>query len=166
MYKKCIVCNRLYELNTKWSLKKRKKSKWCSQKCYHSDWDEGRRSKIAKTQKNFIKNETKPKRKERMAKVLKARTESGKWKPPGLGKVKEENYAWKGDNACYSSKHKWIQKHWTKTGTCEDCKTVTKPFGRRKYGTEWANLDGNYNRDDRSTWRELCIKCHRKLDKI
>jgi chromosome segregation ATPase len=166
MYKKCEVCNRLYKLNTKWSLAKRKKSRWCSQKCYHSSWDDKRKSTISKIQKKYIKNETKEQRAARMKKVLDNRTKSGNWTPPNAGKIRDENYAWLGDRAKYNSKHKWIQKHWTKTGICENCNTATKPFGNRKYGTEWANLDGNYDRDDRSTWKELCVGCHRKLDNV
>lgn len=74
-------------------------------------------------------------------------------------------YAWLGENASYSSKHKWIQKHWQKTGICENCKKEVAPFGRRKYGTEWHNLNKKYNRDKREDWMELCPKCHHIFDK-
>jgi len=72
---------------------------------------------------------------------------------------------WKGENARYSSKHRWIQKHWQKTGICQWCGAKPKPFGNRKYGTEWANISGEYRRDDRNDWLELCPTCHHKFDK-
>ena len=82
------------------------------------------------------------------------------------GRVKELNPLWKGNNASYSSKHKWIQKYWQKTGVCEKCGKSPKPYGNRKWGTEWHSLDGEYNREDRKTWLELCKSCHKIFDKI
>lgn len=82
-----------------------------------------------------------------------------------LGKKKGLCAVWKGDEASYNSKHRWIQKNWQKTGVCQECGAVTKPFGKRKWGTEWHNLDGKYDRENISSWREVCPKCHRKLDK-
>jgi len=80
--------------------------------------------------------------------------------------IKELNYSWKGDKASYSSKHKWIQKHWQKTGVCEICGKSPKPHGNRKWGTEWHSKDGEYNREDRTTWLELCKPCHKIQDKL
>ena len=82
-----------------------------------------------------------------------------------LGRTKELSYIWKGNNASYSSKHKWIQKYWKKTGVCENCGTRPKPYGNRKWGTEWHSKDEKYNREDRSTWLEVCKKCHNKFDR-
>lgn len=164
------------------------KIKYCSKECSrknfrdrgsknlfekgHKAWNKGKtgwvseegRNAMAENARRNIAKETSEQRKERMAKTLESRNKNGIWVSPGLGKVKEENYAWKGENACYSSKHKWVQKHWDKTGKCESCGDKPKPFGNRKYGTEWANLDGEYSRSDRTTWKELCIKCHRSYD--
>lgn len=72
---------------------------------------------------------------------------------------------WKGDEATYNSKHRWIQKRWKKTGVCEQCNTHTQPFGKRHFGTEWANKAHDYNRMNREDWMELCPKCHAKYDK-
>jgi len=168
----------------------RGKIKYCSKECNrknlknigkdnlfkkgHRTWNKGKtgyvseqgRLAMAENAKRNIAKETKEQRAARMKKVLENRTKSGNWTPPNAGKIRDENYAWLGDGAKYNSKHRWIQKHWTKTGICENCNTATKPFGNRKYGTEWANLDGNYDRDDRSTWKELCVGCHRKLDNV
>jgi len=83
-----------------------------------------------------------------------------------LGKLKELSNVWKGNNASYSSKHKWIQKYWQKTGVCEKCGNSPKPYGNRKWGTEWHSLDGEYNREDRKAWLELCKSCHKIFDKI
>jgi len=71
---------------------------------------------------------------------------------------------WKGEKATYNSKHRWIQKHWNKTGVCEMCKKKTVPFGKRHFGTEWANISGHYDRLDRTDWKELCPTCHRRFD--
>lgn len=70
---------------------------------------------------------------------------------------------WLGDKATYNSKHRWIQKHWQKTGKCEICSIVPVQTGRNRV-TYWANLDGKYNRDDKSTWMEMCAKCHKRYD--
>lgn len=70
-------------------------------------------------------------------------------------KTRDDNhYLWKGEDASYSSKHKWIEKHWKKTGICKECGAVKK--------TQWHNVDGKYNRGDKSSWVELCVGCHIK----
>lgn len=69
----------------------------------------------------------------------------------------EGNPRWKGDAAGYSTKHMWLRGRYGCPKKCEECGTeVSKKF-------EWANLSGKYKRD-RSDWKRLCIKCHRKLD--
>ena len=65
---------------------------------------------------------------------------------------------WLGNNAGYSSKHKWILKYWAKTGTCQKCNENKK--------TEWANKTGNYDREVKDDWLELCAKCHRNYDRF
>lgn len=164
MDKQCQVCKRTFTVRTKWSLEKRAKAKWCSQKCYHASWTPERRATIAKTARAYISSETPEQRKVRMAKVIESRNKNGIWKPPMPGQMRDENYAWLGDNATYNAKHRWIQKHWAKTGICANCGKKPRPFGNRRYGTEWANLDGNYDRDDQETWKELCVPCHRRYD--
>ena len=125
------------------------------------------REKLANTARTTIANETKEQRASRIAKTIESRNANGIWKPPVLGKKGALRVGvWKGDNASYNGKHRWIQNNWIKKGVCEECHRKPRPFGNRRHGTEWANIDGNYNRDDRETWKELCVKCHRKLDRI
>lgn len=81
-----------------------------------------------------------------------------------LGQTKEQIYNWKSDKASYSSKHKWILKHWTKTGICQECGSIPIPKGRLKHATQWHNIDKQYDREDKSKWVELCPKCHHKAD--
>lgn len=175
--KLCNNCSEEYSPKYSRNSKRWLQSKYCSPTCQRkklSGWNKGKtgymseagREVIRQTQKKYIENETPEQRKDRMAKVLENRNKNGNWKPPGTGKVKEQNYAWLGDKATYNAKHRWIQKHWQKTGKCEECGKEPKPYGRRKWGTEWSNQDGLYNREDRSTWRELCKPCHRAYDSV
>lgn len=83
---------------------------------------------------------------------------------PGVTADKHE--AWKGNDASYTSKHKWILKHWIKTGICQKCGAVPISKGRLKNGTQWHNIDHEYDRDNKNTWIELCSKCHIKEDKL
>jgi hypothetical protein len=83
-----------------------------------------------------------------------------------IGKFKEESSGWLGESATYNSKHRWIQNNWKKTGVCETCGKSPKPYGNRRWGTEWHSLDGKYNREDRTTWLELCKPCHNIKDKL
>lgn len=70
---------------------------------------------------------------------------------------KNENHPqWKGDNASYRTIHQWLQRHYIKTGICSICNKSKK--------TDWANVSGNYNREDRNDWIELCRSCHRIHD--
>lgn len=122
------------------------------------------RKAIGKAVTERVKNETPEQRTARMDKILANRKEN--WTPPRLGKRGAEvNGVWLDNEATYNAKHRWIQNNWKKTGICEDCGTKPRPFGNRKYGTEWANLDKEYDRNDRNTWKELCVKCHRALDR-
>lgn len=91
------------------------------------------------------------------------RNHSHKGRP---GVIADKHEAWKGNDASYTSKHKWILKHWIKTGICQKCGAVPIPKGRLKHGTQWHNIDHEYDRDNKDTWVELCPKCHRKEDKL
>lgn len=81
----------------------------------------------------------------------------------GIGKG-NSNKIYIGDRATYGAKHLWINKHYIKTGICEDCGGKPLPFTKNKIGTEWANVSGKYDREDRNDWRELCRSCHKKFD--
>ena len=80
------------------------------------------------------------------------------------GIMGEKHIGWLGDLAKYSGIHKWIDKHWNKTGVCCNCGKVPKQRKDGKSATQWANLDGKYKRSVRSSWKELCVKCHKGYD--
>lgn len=184
--KECQVCGNIYYKKIFTSKKTWKKSKYCSFKCLGDSkkgkpffdstgipaWNKGKvgymslqaRINIADCSRERINNWTPEQRKKRHIKSVATRKAKGNFKGQ-LGKSKKQIYAWKGDKAGYSSKHKWIQKHWTKTGICENCGNSPKPTGNRKYGTEFHSKDHKYNREDRKTWLEVCKRCHNKLDK-
>lgn len=68
------------------------------------------------------------------------------------------SYGWKGDDASYSAIHTWLRKYREKAGVCDEC-------GASAF-TEWANVSGEYRRDDPDDWRELCRSCHKTYDGI
>ena len=152
------------------------RGKFCSRPCQlkhavHMSRSENRniseesRKKMADNARKNIAKETPEQRKARMEKMHKTRKERGtvqRWK---LGLVGEQDPNWKGEEATYNAKHRWIHKHWVKTEHCEMCKQYTPapPNTRLKFGTQWANISGEYKRI-REDWMELCPKCHRNYD--
>ena len=66
---------------------------------------------------------------------------------------------WKGENASYSAKHKWMYKQFGQPNTCENCRK-TKLKGRF---IQWANISGKHKRE-RTDWLRLCTKCHKNYD--
>lgn len=167
--KQCTVCEKLYAKNKNVSKKIWAKSKYCSLKCRYLDLNskplsEERKKRQAKICRHLINNETPEQRYKRTRGIANAVKNNPKWHNGRAGKIGNQDPNWKGNNATYNAKHRWIQKHWKKTGICEDCGTTPNPYGRRKYGTEWANISGAYDRDNRNDWKELCKKCHIKID--
>lgn len=184
--KYCKQCKKLFEKKKSESYKAWELKRFCSCKCGNDSrkgkpffnstgiapWNKGKKGymsiegkrHLAEAARKTIANETLEARKKRCANAVKTRKARGNYKGT-LGKIKELNARWKGDKASYSSKHKWIQKYWIKTGICDNCGVSPKPYGKRKFGTEWHNKDNKYNREDRGTWLELCKKCHLKFDK-
>ena len=184
--KKCEQCKKLFEKNVNTSLNNWKNSRFCSRKCHNESlkgkpffdstgipsWNKGKknwmskegRDRLAEIGRKKMNSWTQEQRKERYLKTVKTRKEKGNYTGQ-LGKFKELIYAWKGDEASYSSKHKWIRKHWAKTGICENCGNSPKPFKNGKTGTQWHSKNHDYNREDRTTWLEVCKRCHNKLDK-
>ena len=71
---------------------------------------------------------------------------------------KEKSGMWKGDSASYFAIHIWIVKHWGKATKCDFC-------GKGKGWIDWANKSGEYSREKRSDWFQLCRPCHRAYDK-
>jgi hypothetical protein len=75
----------------------------------------------------------------------------------------ERHWHWRGDDVSYDVLHLWVRYNKEKTGVCSHCGIKPKPRGRSKWGTEWANVSGEYLRhlDD---FIELCKPCHAKYD--
>lgn len=70
--------------------------------------------------------------------------------------VGEAHPAWLGNDATYNAKHRWLQKHMPRTGTCARCKTSEKKL-------DIACKNGKYTRNfDDYMW--LCRKCHFEYD--
>lgn len=69
----------------------------------------------------------------------------------------EDNPAWKGEKVGYWGIHVWVYNNYGKPKKCEDCGSEKE----KKY--EWASVEHKYLRD-RSNWKRLCTKCHRKMD--
>lgn len=168
--KPCQYCGKVFAKRATDSLRVwNTRTKYCSRKCGDDSKRgvkmEGERLLLQRQlQLKMISSETAEQRASRMKKIITAREKNGKWKHGRLGKKGELDPCWIGESAKYNSKHRWIQENWIKTGTCERCGKKTKPFGNRRFGTEWSNNSGDYIRRERSDWEELCISCHRKKD--
>lgn len=77
------------------------------------------------------------------------------------GLVQEKNPSWKGDDASYSTKHKWIYRNYGSPTTCEHCQT-NNLIGQQIH---WCSIDHKYERD-RTKWLRLCKKCHGLFDRV
>lgn len=189
--KECLICKVRFFKKINVSKKKWKKNSFCSRKCANKGllgkpvWNQGikidrrkypnyghfqKHSKEALLKISLVAKREAIKRGSsfysRMQELaIESAKQSGFKNFKGtLGKEKELSAVWQGDNASYNAKHRWIQKHWQKTGICQKCFKEVKPYGRRKWGTEWHNLDGKYDREKIETWIEVCKSCHNKLD--
>lgn len=152
---KCPSCGKEY--SSPWVTKPQK---FCSWRCYSSTLkgrklsDEGRNN-IAKANKLKIRRAQAI-----WAKTIRESPDDPKviaWKQKITARqTNEKHFMWKGDNASYRSQHIWLERHYQKTGICQNCGGSGK--------TDWANKSGNYNRLDRSDWIELCRTCHKNYD--
>lgn len=187
--KRCKICKKIFTKSKYCGWPEWKRRKYCSTGCADRakigkpSWNKGIKidrnkfpnfghlqkhtpealEKITEANKINAGKRTKEFYRENQKLAIRAGKERGSYKGT-LGRKKNLSSVWKGDKANYNSKHRWIQKNWEKTGICENCGKQIKPFGKRKFGTEWHNLDGKYNREDRNTWLELCKKCHKRYD--
>ena len=59
----------------------------------------------------------------------------------------------------YNAIHLWMRNVYGATIQCEDC-------GKKRSDgmIHWANKSGKYLRD-RTDWKQLCVSCHKKMDK-
>ena len=61
---------------------------------------------------------------------------------------------WKGDNADYSTLHKWVNRYLGRASRCSNNIDHKSP----RY--HWANISGEYRRN-LSDWHELCPACNK-----
>lgn len=177
MWKKCSNCRLVFNrrnypnmTNQRWLAKK-----YCSKKCLltRQAWNKGLtgwmseegKKKVAQNLVNFRGTESKEDASIRMTKAAKTRIANG-WRPASETTIGKDSSFWKGEDASYNAKHRWIQKHWTKTDICINCNNhvLPRPETRLKHATHWANISGQYKRE-RNDWLELCPKCHVAFDK-
>jgi len=183
--KNCLICNKEFFRYKRVGFRDWNKQKFCSRECLYKNqslnpskssfkkgsipWNNGvsgymteeAKKTVTKNLNNYIKNEKKEQRDKRTFQIRtipKIATMTGK-----KGDICPH---WKGEQATYNAKHRWIQVNWQKTGICELC-LIPRPARkgtRLKWGTHWANKSGEYKRE-RSDWYELCPKCHKIFDK-
>src|SRR3990167_7656201 len=141
LLKKCLVCNCEFEKKYNISQLEWRKQKYCSRPCYyqskhgHTPWNKGIKGVMIPWNKGL--------------KGVQVAWNKGLPSPKG-----DENPSWKGDDAKYSAKHKWIESVKGKPETCEFC----GKSGLTRQKIHWANKDHEYKRilDD---WLRLCAKC-------
>lgn len=81
----------------------------------------------------------------------------------GQGK-QEESPFWKGEDASYWTKHKWIVKMYGNPEKCVDCGKMGSRDNGGKWSIQWANISGEYERNRRD-YKGLCRVCHAIFDK-
>jgi len=69
----------------------------------------------------------------------------------------KNTYNFKGENAGYMAKHKWINQQKGDPRYCEKCKST------KEKAYHWSNISGRYLKDF-SDWQRLCVSCHKKYD--
>ncbi len=65
---------------------------------------------------------------------------------------------WRGDEASYRALHTYVNKHFPKSGVCEEC-------GETK-STDYALIRGHGYSRDRRDYLELCRRCHSRYDRL
>lgn len=81
--------------------------------------------------------------------------EKGRPKPQS-GRKHDAHSHWRGEEATYSSKHKWVRRHKGRAAEqmCAHCERPARA---------WANVSHEYRRD-LSDYVALCWPCHAKFD--
>ncbi len=139
--KNCVICNKVFYKESTCSLVRWNTSRrFCSQKCLSKD-----KVVLLKRKIGIIHS-----------------FENGRtaWNK-GIPSSDELSNSWKGDEAGYSAKHKWIESKLGRPDTCEHCKKSS--FRSRQI--HWANKDHKYKRI-LTDWIRLCAKCHQTYDRI
>lgn len=72
-----------------------------------------------------------------------------------IQEMKNNKYAWKGDDVGYHGLHTWLRRHTTKPKSCEFCDN--------KPPKHLACITGIYNRDF-VNYKYLCQTCHENFD--
>jgi len=77
-----------------------------------------------------------------------------------------KNPTWKGEEASYSAKHKWLKFNYGKADYCENRKEPFLSFkcSKKSKNYQWAKVHGKQHDHKRENYRKLCISCHKKYD--
>lgn len=70
---------------------------------------------------------------------------------------------WLGEQATYSSKHKWLVKTFGNFPKCEMCGVIGEKNKGDKWTIQYANISGKHYRDIKD-YKGLCTKCHKIFD--
>lgn len=180
--KYCVKCGKIFNKPIGVRGKRWRNRKYCSLACNINSikgWNKGKAIELSPELKikkagiirqnvaNYWATTSEEQQQSRAEKISKGLTGKKKNIEVVLAVTGNKSKHWKGEEANYNSKHRWIQKRWTKTDICEDCgrKVLPRSGTRLHHATHWANISGKYLRD-RKDWKELCPKCHRKFDSI
>ncbi len=129
--------------------------------------DEHRR-KIGEAQRGRPKPPLTEAHRKNLSEAMKGRPVSDETREKIAAKQRGENSpTWKGIEAGYVTKHRWMLRNVPKTGVCELCGKRPPTPARFSHGTHWANRTHRYHRDldrVRDEWIELCPKCHKGYD--
>jgi hypothetical protein len=143
----CQVCGRIFygvkDINGRFGSSNVKIAKYCSKACWSV------RATVINKCKNCGKEIKTFKSANKKYCDIKCRNEGYK------NIVGLSAYQWKGDDAGYSAKHKWLHQWHGKAKQCEECGSIIN--------VQWANISGEYRRD-LDDWRQLCAMHHRLYD--
>lgn len=154
----CETCNQVKEVRDNWVAKV---TRFCSRGCKRHTDETKSRIRDKKLGQKVHSKEWREELRQRMIgnEFRKGHPLSDEHKKKMI-KFSEEHHQWKGNDASYSAKHKWVNKYFGKPRKCEDCGFESK--NNRQF--HWANISGGYLRD-RSDWLRLCVPCHKEFDK-
>lgn len=171
--KLCLQCSKQFE--KKPSVSKREwndRVKFCSRECSNAWW----KGKHKNPANEFKIGHPAPKTAIKKGQHLSPKTEFAKGHEPNpdspfvfghtpwnKGKshtavMAEKNPLWKGEDAHYSTKHRWLTRRMSRY-MCSCCKKTC-----HEKRLVWANVSGEYRREY-SDWTVLCYRCHWYYDR-